>query len=640
MTFISLVRRRDVTRRAAGLLMLLAVFTLAGCSDIERPIRIGAKDFAEQQIAAQLLAQTLQAQGIAAEIDDTKRTGLGAIGAVWSGEIDLYVDYTGSLLGLSGEPLADNPAVSYAAAEQAVAPFGLALGPMLGFSNDYAVLARPGSATAANPATLSGLADAPRALRIGMTEEFRARARDGYEPLVRHYGLRAEPALLVESTPTGKDQLYTALLDGEIDLAIGFVTDPQITEFGLVVLADDGDFFPAYAAAPVTRAALLQRRPPVAEALATLEDRVSTEVMRDLIAEVTTLGTDPYDAVARFLDPQLSPATQSPLARPFSIAVGGLDAAAGQAAEVVLALRKAFPGHRIEVRRVHDPLTPLLAGEVRYALVAGPELFTLAETDGRPERGDANALVPVGFDVLHLLVRPDQASATWAAEAQLGVGPAMGVTARTAAFLETGVEAAQARLVTNEATGLAAFRAQASQVRDGELEGLLIMAETGHPLIDELLASGLRLATIDNWRTSGNRLAFPFLQPVTLPAGRYPGQKQPLRTLGSQVVLAAARPDPADAVGVVGPGSAAIGQNLPVVAGTVARIREALDMDVRLDPSLPAAMVAFQLPPERRDGIGISPVGSLANLAVIIALVVLIRLYLRQPARPSSSNGG
>jgi glycine betaine/choline ABC-type transport system substrate-binding protein len=622
-----------MTMLGRACIALLAVVALTGCGEIDRPVVVGAKDFAEQKITAQLLAQTLRAHEIPVEVDDTARTSLEAVGALWAGDIDLYVDYTGSILALSGHPPVDDPAASYAAAQEALEPFGLALGPLLGFRNDYAVLARPGSPAAARPATLSALADAQRLLRIGMTEEFRARPLDGYEPLLRRYGLRAEATLLVPSSPAGKDRLYATLLDGDIDLAVGFLTDPQLAELGLVALADDRGFFPAYAAAPLARAALLERRPAIADALSTLEDRVSTDAMRALVAEVTHLGTDPFDAVARFLDPTLPPATPGTLGRPFGIALGGLDATAGQAAEVVLGLRKAFPGRRIEVRRVANPLAPLLAGEVRYALVTGPELFTLDEARGRPERGDADALVPVGFDVLHLLVRPEGAAEVWGPDARLGVGPAAGVTARAATFVDAGIEAARPTLVPSEATGTAAFRAQAAQVRDGGLDGLLIMTEMGHPLIAELLASGLRLAPIDNWERRGNRVAFPFLQPVTLPADSYPGQNAALRTVGSQVVLAAARPDPADAVGVVGPGSAAIGQNLPVAAGAVARIREALDVAVRLDPSLPTATVAFQPPPERRDGIGLSPAGSLANLAVILIMALIVRLYLARPDR-------
>ncbi|WP_462323103.1 ABC transporter substrate-binding protein [Halochromatium sp.] len=324
-------------------LLLLATLALGGCGEIERPLIVGAKDFAEQQVTAQLLAQTLRAHNIAVEVDDSARDSLGTIGALWAGEIDLYVDYTGSILALSGHPPLHEGLASFVAAQQALAPFALSTGPLLGFNNDYVVLARPGSQSAAAPTRLGALADSGRLLRVGMTQEFRARPLDGFEPLVRRYGLRAEPSLLVSSTAEGKDRLYAALLDDDIDLAVGFSTDPQIAEFGLIQIADDRGFFPAYAAAPITRSSLLTRRPDIATALTTLEDQVSTAAMRQMLTEVTTLGADPFAVVARFLDPTLPPATDGTLARPFGIAVGRLDAIAGQAADVVLALRKAFP---------------------------------------------------------------------------------------------------------------------------------------------------------------------------------------------------------------------------------------------------------------------------------------------------------
>ncbi|WP_296900507.1 glycine betaine ABC transporter substrate-binding protein [Thiohalocapsa sp.] len=226
-------------------LALLAALALGGCGEIDRPLVVGTKDFAEQQVTAQLLAQTLRAHDIPAEVDDTARDSLGAIGALWVGEIDLYVDYTGSILALGGHPPVHEDPTSFVAAQEALAPFELDIGPLLGFSNDYVVLARPGSRAAAAPARLSALADAGQALRMGMTNEFRARPVDGFEPLTRRYGLRAEPTLLVPSSAEGKDRLYAALLDGDIDLAVGFSTDTQLAEVGLVRLADERHFFTA-----------------------------------------------------------------------------------------------------------------------------------------------------------------------------------------------------------------------------------------------------------------------------------------------------------------------------------------------------------------------------------------------------------
>ncbi|NBB70734.1 MAG: hypothetical protein GVY33_10505 [Alphaproteobacteria bacterium] len=611
-------------------LALLAMLVAVGCNRIERPLVIGAKDFAEQQVVAEIVAQKLRARGVPAEVDPTRRDSLAAIEALWRGEIDLYVDYTGSVLALIGHPPIHDVDASFTTTCDLAAEYELAFGPLLGFRNDFVVLARPGSAYAASPATLSDLAGRARPLRVGMPADFRERPVDGFDALARRYGWRAEPSLVVASSPTGKDELYAALLDGEIDLAVGFRTDPEIADFGLVVLEDDRGFFPAYAAAPLTRAALLARRPELAAALDGLEDVVTTDEMRGMVAEVANLGADPFAVAATFLDPTGAPAPVGTSGRPLPIAVGDLDARAGQSAEVVLALRRAFPGRRIDIRRGPDPLAFLLADEVRYALVSGPAFFALDEAGGTRPRGAVDAIVPVGFDVVHLLVRADAPALDREGGLRLGVGAPDGVTARTATLMAAGLPGTELTLV--EASEGGGLRAQADAVRRGDLDGLLIMAEAGHPLVAELLAGGLDLAPLDLWEARGNRVAFPFLQPVTIPAATYVGQREPVASVGSQVVLAAARPDPGDAVGIVGPGSAAIRETLPIGARTVARIRDALEVEVRLDPSLPLALAARRPPPERPTTIATSPAGSLVTLAVIVALVLIGRLYVR-PAR-------
>jgi len=625
-------------------LALFALFALAmgGCSDIQRPLVVGAKDFAEQRIVAELVAQTLLAHDIPAEVDPIPRDSLDAIGALWMGDIDLYVEYTGSALALVGHPPIHDVAESLATARERLAPFGLAWGPLLGFRNDYAVLARPGSPVASRSPKIGDLARWSRPVKVGMTTDFRQRPLDGYEALVRRYGLRAEPALVVPSSPAGKDRLYSALLDGDIDIAVGFLTDPEILDFGLVALADEEGFFPAYAPAPLTRAALLERRPELAKALASLEGVVSTAEMRAMVARVANLGADPFAVAAAFLDPTMAPAPGGAEGRSLAIALGRLDAPAGQSAEAVLALRKTFPRRHIEVLRVADPLAPLLDGKARYALASGPDLFVLDETGRKKLRDGADAVAPVGFDAMHLLVRQDDEEGRWRAGMRLGVGAADGVSARTAALFEAGVGGAAMTLVPADEEGMEAFRTQAEGLRQGALDGLLLMAEPGHPLIAELLADGLKLASVEVWEKRGNRVAFPFLQPARIPAETYAGQTAPLATFGSQVVLAAARPDLADAVGVVGPGSAAIGRTLPVGAGTVVRIRKALGVEVRLDPSLPVATAARQPPRERPPSITPSPLGSLVSLAVVVALGLIVRLYLvkrpdRETDKPSSA---
>src|SRR5438876_10729473 len=77
---------------------------------------------------------------------------------------------------------------------------------------------------------------------------------------------------------------YRALADGKVDVIAGNSTDGQIEALNLVALADDRNYFPPYQAAPVVRAALLERYPAVAAALAQLGGRISDDEMRRLNA--------------------------------------------------------------------------------------------------------------------------------------------------------------------------------------------------------------------------------------------------------------------------------------------------------------------------------------------------------------------
>jgi glycine betaine/choline ABC-type transport system substrate-binding protein len=82
-----------MTMLGRACIALLAVVALTGCGEIDRPVVVGAKDFAEQKITAQLLAQTLRAHEIPVEVEDTARTSLDAIGALWAGDLRCLSKY-------------------------------------------------------------------------------------------------------------------------------------------------------------------------------------------------------------------------------------------------------------------------------------------------------------------------------------------------------------------------------------------------------------------------------------------------------------------------------------------------------------------------------------------------------------------
>lgn len=346
-----------------------------------------------------------------------------------------------------------------------------------------------------------------------------------------------------------------------------------------------------------------------------------------MVAQVSEQGSDPFKVAAAFFDPSMTSVTGEEGTRSLKVSTGNLDAVAGQSADLLLALRKSFPQRRIEISRYVDPLSPLIANSVRYALLSGPDFFTLDEKGVRTSRAPVDAIAAVGFDIMHLLVRGKGTSRPMGEMVQWGVGNSRSTTARTAEFLIAGSNLDAISLVSTTKEGKPALQTQAEQVREGILDGVLVMAEPGHPWIEEELNKGLMLEPIEIWEKQGNQMAFPFLQTATIPIGTYQKEDTPVLSFGSQTVLSVSRSDPAEMVGVVGPGSAAIGRTLPVGSATIARIRDALGVEVRLDPSLPMAISARRPPPERPEGITQSPLRSFINFMFIIALILIFRLF-------------
>jgi glycine betaine/choline ABC-type transport system substrate-binding protein len=261
------------------LALLASSGALAGCRSSER-IVVGAKNFAESNLLAEIVAQQIERRtGLPVE----RRLHMGGTfvchRALVAGEIDLYVEYTGTALSavLKHPPRRGASAVYGEVALEYLRRFGLEWGAPFGFDNTFAIAVRRADAERHRLRRISDLAPLAPRLRAGFGYEFFER-HDGYPGLRRAYGLK------FAAPPTAMDLglTYRALADGKIDLIAGNSTDPQIQALDLVVLEDDRDYFPPYQAAPVMRAELLERHPETAAALAELAGKIDEEEMRRL----------------------------------------------------------------------------------------------------------------------------------------------------------------------------------------------------------------------------------------------------------------------------------------------------------------------------------------------------------------------
>jgi len=288
----------DRRRFLAGSALLLA-----GCAGKKSGLSIGSKNFTEQLVLGELLAQYL-GRFVAAPIE--KRFYLAGTyichQALLAGRIDMYVEYTGTALVaiLKEPPSSDHAAVFNMVKEKYASKFGVEALPSLGFDNTFAMVMRGSDARRLHLKTLSDAAAVAAQLRLGVGYEFLERP-DGYKGLVAKYGLHFREAPRVMDLGL----LYRALQNNQVDLVAGSNTDGLIAALDLVVLEDDRHYFPPYDAAPLVRRETLQRYPEVASALQRLSGRISAEDMRRMNYAVDGEKKDAAAVVKEFIEKKL-----------------------------------------------------------------------------------------------------------------------------------------------------------------------------------------------------------------------------------------------------------------------------------------------------------------------------------------------
>lgn len=272
---------------------------------------IGSKNFTEQNVLAEILAQELEARGISVE----RRFHLGGTfvchNALVAGEIDLYPEYTGTALtAILERPPIQDPARVYREVVQAYRRrWGLAWGPPLGFENTFALVVRGADAESLRLTAISDLAPLAGAWTAGFGPEFMAR-EDGYPGLRETYGLDFGR---IRQMDLGL--MYRALQEREIDVAVANSTDGRIDALGFVVLDDDRRYFPPYEAATVVRRQALERHPGLADALAALAGALEAPTMRALNRQVDVEGRD-LEEVVRAWRATRTEVAQAPKGRP------------------------------------------------------------------------------------------------------------------------------------------------------------------------------------------------------------------------------------------------------------------------------------------------------------------------------------
>ena len=297
-----LARRRPRPLRATAVAFAIVAIAMLSSALVARrapsTIVVGSKNFTEQNILGELVAQTIERE---AGLPVDRRLNLGGTlichGALRSGDIDVYVEYTGTALtAIFHQPVANDPQTVFGTVRELYARSGLTLLPALGFNNTFAILVRGDDARARGLKTIEDAArEAPR-WRAGFGFEFLERP-DGYPGLAAAYGLRfADPPHVMDLSLS-----YRALASGQVDLIAGDATAGLIRGLDLVQLEDTRHYFPPYDAAIVARAETLLRYPRVRMALEGLSGRISADDMRAMNYAADVEHKDVVQIVREFL---------------------------------------------------------------------------------------------------------------------------------------------------------------------------------------------------------------------------------------------------------------------------------------------------------------------------------------------------
>jgi osmoprotectant transport system substrate-binding protein len=278
-------------------LILIPLILLSSCNPSRDRIVIGSKNFTEQAVLGELLAQYLESHGFKVERRFYLAGTYVCDQALLAGRIDMYVEYTGTALTaiLKQKPSSD-PAEVYERVKEGYAARGVVVTAPLGFNNSFAMVVRTGEARRLHLRTISDFVPYAPQSRLGVGYEFLERP-DGLPGMEKAYGLHfVKPPLVMDL-----GLLYRTLVNKQVDMIAGSNTDGLIEALNLTVLEDDRHYFPPYDAVPLVRRETLNRYPALGPTLNALGGRITEQDMREMNYAVDGQHRDVAQVVKEFL---------------------------------------------------------------------------------------------------------------------------------------------------------------------------------------------------------------------------------------------------------------------------------------------------------------------------------------------------
>ena len=260
---------------------LIAIVLAGGCSSGSHAIRVGSKNFTEQVVLGEIIAQQIENR-LHVPVERSLNLGgtLLAHQALINGQIDLYPEYTGTALtSVLKDPIqTDSAAVREWVRSEYARRFQVEWLDPLGIDNGFAMVVRNSEKAQTLSAAAVQLADP--GWKLGVGYEFEQRS-DGLEALKKTYGLRFATLKTMDL-----GLLYSALQNGQVNMIAANATDGLLSKGAFKVLTDDKHAFPPYEVGIAVRQAALRATPALRDALAQLSGKFTNGKMQQLNYQV------------------------------------------------------------------------------------------------------------------------------------------------------------------------------------------------------------------------------------------------------------------------------------------------------------------------------------------------------------------
>ncbi len=283
------------------MIMILGLF--AGCSSKDK-IVIASKQFTENILLSEMYAQLVENR---TDVKVERKQNLGGTSVIFpsmkNGEIDMYLEYSGTayneILKLEADENLTSEEIYNTSKEKLASDHGITMFKPIGINNTFAIAVLKRKAEEMNLKSISDLSTPSANFKFGANHLFYTRVSDGYDSLVKTYGLSFKEALKMDNS-----LLYDAISQNKVDIMVVYATDSLLKKFDMVILEDDKELFPAYYGTPLVRNEALEKYPELKEVFDLLADKFDDAKMQELCYQVDVENKTVEEVATAFLTEQ------------------------------------------------------------------------------------------------------------------------------------------------------------------------------------------------------------------------------------------------------------------------------------------------------------------------------------------------